>query len=119
MSTTSASNNDSVQTTGSIASINTSESLEYVVTHVFLSVQPPNENDYTPMNDRSLAQAVCAAAHAYTSYFYGTSEQAQWHCITKILDNLQASVKSQDLDASHVMSQLQGMQTGGALADTL
>ena len=107
--------NPNFQTT-SPASVNSPTSLGYVVTHVFLPIQPPDENDYTPENDHSLARAVWAAAHAYDTHVCGTSEQAQWHRITRMLDNLQVVVRSEHLDKDHVVSQLREMQTGGTLA---
>ena len=87
--------------------------LEYAVTHVFFPITLPNDNDYTHEYDLSLVRAVCAAAHAYTPHVCGTSEEAQWHHITKMLDSLQASVQSERLDKDHVISQLRGMATGG------
>lgn len=91
--------------------------LEYAITHVFFPPQPP-DNDYTPENDLSLAHAACAAAHAYTSHVSGTSEGDRWHHITKMLDNL-ASAQSSRLDKDRIISQLRGMQTGGALTIAL
>jgi hypothetical protein len=88
----------------------------HIVTHVFLPVQLPGENDNTPENERSLARAVCAAAHAYDTHVCGASEQAQWNRITKMLDNLQASVQSEHMDNDHVISKLWGMETGGTFA---
>ena len=87
--------------------------LEYAVTHVFFPIELPNDNDYTHEYNLSLLRAVCATAHAYTPYLCGTSEEAQWHHITKMLDSLQASVQSERLDKTHVISQLHGMETGG------
>ena len=92
--------------------------LRYGVTHVFLPVQLPNENDYTPENDYSLARAVCAAANAYGTHVCGTSEQAQWNHVSKMLDNLQAAVQSEHMDNDLVISQLRGMQTGGTSASS-
>ncbi|KAG6379639.1 hypothetical protein JVT61DRAFT_10157 [Boletus reticuloceps] len=93
----------------------TSESLEYAVTHVFLPVEPPEADDYTPENSHSLARAVCAAAHAFGTHVRGISEQDHWHRIIKTLDNLQASVQSEDIDGDHAISQLRGMRAGDAV----
>ena len=94
--------------------------MRYVVTHVFLPVELPDESDYTLENDHSLARAVCAAAHAYNgTHVSGTFEQAQWHRITRMLDNLQASVQSEPMDHHHVIAQLRGMQTGSMFAGSL
>ena len=109
MSTASSTDDSNLQTTNSPAFV-------HIVTHVFLPVQPPDENDNTPENSHSLARAVCDAAHAYGTHLCETSEQAQWHHITKMLDNLQASVQSEHMDYDHVISQLRGMQMGGAFA---
>ncbi|KAG6379454.1 hypothetical protein JVT61DRAFT_11934 [Boletus reticuloceps] len=95
--------------TSSAVPFDASDSLRYAVTHVFLPIKPPAKRDYTLENDASLARAVCTAAHAYT-------EQAQWYRITKMLDNLQASVQSEHMDADHIISQLRNMQTGGTVA---
>ncbi|KAG6379652.1 hypothetical protein JVT61DRAFT_10171 [Boletus reticuloceps] len=94
----------------------TSGSLEYTVTHVFFPVELPDADDYTPGNNHSLARAVCAAAHTYDTQILGTSEQDHWHRIIKTLDNLQASVQSEDIDGGHAISQLRGMQAGDILA---
>ena len=119
MSSTSTADDACLQTTSSPPFVHTPESLRYAVTHVFLPVEPPDETDDTPENNHSLARAVCAAAHAYTTYVCGTTEQAQWHRITKMLDNLQAFVQSKHVDTDHVVSQLQGMETGGTFAYSL
>ena len=87
--------------------------LNYVVTHVFLPVQPPDRNDYTQEKSHSLTRVVCAAAHAYCTYIFGTSEQAQWYHITRMLEKLQASVQSEHVDMDCVISQLRGIQVGG------
>ncbi|KAF8552856.1 hypothetical protein OG21DRAFT_1415307, partial [Imleria badia] len=116
MSTTPTADDPNLQTTNSKAFAYTSTSLRYAVTHVFLPVQLPDKNDYTPENDHSLARGVCAAAHAYATHVCGTSEQARWHRITRMLDNLQVAVQSEHMDNDHVTSQLWKMQTGDILA---
>lgn len=123
MSTMTESTSDSesddcdIQTTISPAFVHTSElsKYKYALTHVFLPVELPNQNDYALDKDHSLARAVCPAAHAYiiSPHIYGTSQEAQWHHITKMLDNLQVSVQSEHLDNDHIISQLRGMQPGG------
>ena len=83
--------------------------LNYVVTHVFLPVRLPHHDDYTRENNLSLVHAVWAAAHAYSTHVCGIAEP-QWLCVTKMLDNLQASIQS-----GHIIFQLRGMRTGGTL----
>ena len=119
MSTTSTVDDDNPQLTSSATFFHTSESLCYTATHVFLPVKPPDKNDYTPENDHSLARAVSSAAHVYASYISGTTEEAHWGRIAKMLDNLQASLQSEHLDYDHVISQLRRMQTGGTLSGSL
>jgi hypothetical protein len=106
MSTTSSADDSNPQTTNSPTFV-------HIVTHVFLPARPPDKNDNTPENSDALARVVCAAVHAYGTHVYGTSEQAQWSRITKMLDNLQASIQSEHMDNSHVVSQLREMETGG------
>ena len=119
MSATSSAHDACPQTTSSPLFVHTSESLEYAVTHVFPPDRPPDKNDYTREHDHSLARAVCAAAHAYSTNLCGSSEQAQWRCIAKMLDNLQATVQTEHLDTHFVLSLLRGMQTGGTFAERL
>ena len=118
---------DNLQT-NSQAFAHTPESLLYAVTHVFLPSHPPldpssdplhipSESDYTLENEHSLARAVCGAAHAYAAH--EPSERAQWNRISKMLDNLQASVQSEHMDNVLVISQLCRMQTGGPSTGTL
>ena len=109
MSTASSTDDPKFQTMNSPAFV-------HIVTHVFLPIRPPDKNDNTPENSHSLARAVCDAAHAYGTHLCETSEQAQWHRITKMLDNLGASVQSEHMDYDRVISQLRGMQTGGTFA---
>ena len=106
-------------TTTNTPVITSHDTLKYLVTHVFLPVYPPDKSDYTPENDHSLARAVCTAAHVYATHVCGTSEQAQWCRIAKMLDNLQACVQSEHTDDANVISQLRGMQTGGTFANFL
>lgn len=107
------------EATSSSTFVHTTESLRYAVTHVFLSTVPPEHDDYNEENNHSLARAVCVAARAYGSQVCKTSEQAQWHRITRMLDNLQASVQTEHLDHDVVISQLREMQTGGKFAHFL
>ena len=85
--------------------------LYYVVTHVFLPLQPPDTDDHTTQNGHLLASAMCTAAHTYGTHICGTSEQAQWHRITKVLDNLQASIQSEHTDDDHLISQLRVLRS--------
>ena len=106
MSTTSTCDNDSDLE-------NSCSDLDYNVTHVLLPPQLPDSvNEFgTLQNELSLACTLCDAAHAYIAHVYRTSGQAQWHRITKMLDNLQASAQ----DGGNIISQLREMQTGGTL----
>ena len=116
MATIPTADDPNFETIKSAGFVHSPTSLRYAVVHVFLPVQPPDKNDYTPENEHSLARSVCAAAHAYGTHVCGTSEKAQWHRITRMLDNLQTSVQSEHTDNDQVISQLQGIRTGGALA---
>ncbi|KAF8554401.1 hypothetical protein OG21DRAFT_1484696 [Imleria badia] len=115
MSATPTSDDPNLQTSPP-AFVHTPASLYYAITHVFLPVRPPEISDYTPQHDHSLARAACAAADVYGTHICGTSEQAQWNCIARMLHNLQDFVQSGHLDNDHVSSQLRGMQTGDILA---
>ena len=117
MSAISSAYDASPQTTSSPPFVHTSQSLKYAVTHVFLPDRPPQKNDYTQENDHSLARAVCTAAHAYSTNVCRSSEQAQWRCIAKMLDNLQATVQTEHLE-THYITLLRGMQTGGTFTGT-
>ena len=118
MSTPPTADNARLRATSSPPFFHTPESLRYSVTHVFLPVNPPDKTDYTLKNRHSLARAVCAAAHAYATYVDGSTEQAQWHRIAKMLDNLQ-DVQSEHVNTEHVVSQLRGIETGGMLSGSL
>ena len=97
---------------------------KYAIIHVFLPARLYDPVDglddvdvdaYYHEGDLSLARAVCAAAHAYSTHVYGTSEEDLWRRITKMLDDLQASAQSKRLDKHHTISQLRGMQIGGMI----
>ena len=113
MSTPSAADGPDLEATSLSPSYHTFTTFDYLVTHVFLPVRRLEVNHYTLENEHSLTRAVCAATHGYGANVCGTSEQAQWHRITKMLDSLQATVQSEHKDKDQVISQLRGMQTGG------
>ena len=93
-----------------------SNELEYAVTHVFLPFMltaPPDENDHF------LVCVVCAVARAFSEVIDDTLKP-QWRCITKMLENLEASIRPGRLDTEgHVMSLLCEMQTEGTLLISL
>lgn len=109
----STSDDSNLGTENSSTFVHTTESFNYTVTHIFFPVHLPYGSNYTLKKDVSLARAVCATAHAYTSYVRGTPEEDQWHRITKMLDNLLASAQLECLNKGHIISQLLRMQTGG------
>ena len=121
MSTTSEATADDGTSSSTFLRTTESLQLEYAVTHVFLPVpsRRPCNDDHTAENDHSLARAVCAASHAYETNVCRTSEQAQWHRTTKMLDYLQASVQTEHMDHDLVISQLREMQTGGRFEKAL
>lgn len=118
MSTTFTADDPGPDMTSSPVFIHTPTSFHCAVTHVFLPVELPHDNDCTLEDELSLARVVCTAAHAYSAHVDGTSEP-RWKRITQMLDNLQASIQSEHLDRDHVISQLRGMQTGGTLTYSL
>lgn len=118
MATTSTFDVNHLQTTTLRPFVHTLESLKYVLTHVFLPVQLPCIDDHTPDYDYLLGRAVWTAAHTYATYVRGSSEQAQWHRIIKMLGNLQNSIEVEHLNSDDIIYQLQGMQTGGTFPDS-
>lgn len=108
-----------LEMTDSPAFDHTPSSLDYIITHVFLPVKLPDANDYSPENELSLARAVCAAAHAYTTPVINRTAEPQWNRITKMLDDLRASIESDHLDSGHVTSRLRGMRAGGTFIGSL
>ena len=104
----------------SLGFAHTPASFCYTVNHVFRPIDGFDSSHlHTLENERSVARAVCGAAHVYATHICEPSEQAQWNCISKMLDNLQTTVQSEHMDNDHAISQLRGMQTGGPLASTL
>ena len=69
----------------------------------------------TSMDDYWLIRPVCAVARAYSEIVDDTLK-LQWRSITKMLDNLEASIQpGRPVTEDHVISQLCEMQTGGTL----
>lgn len=88
--------------------------LQYIVTHVFLPLRLPEGDDHSIRNDHLLAGAVASAARVYSdSDRVDQVNVAQWHRISRMLDNLQATVQFESLDRSKTVSQLSGMDAGG------
>jgi hypothetical protein len=86
--------------------------LQYIATHVFCSLQLPDGDDHSIHNDRSLAGAVSSAMRLYGDRV-DQAIFAQWHSISRMLDNLRAVVQFEGLDRSQTISQLSSMNVGG------
>jgi hypothetical protein len=71
--------------------------LQYIVTHIFCSLQLPDGGDQSIRNDRSLAGAISSVMRLYSDHV-DQANMAQWRSIVRMLDNLQAVVQSESLD---------------------
>ena len=89
--------------------------LQYIVTHVFCPLQLPDGDDHSIRNDHSLARAVSSVTPLYGDHV-DQANVAQWHSITRMLDNLQAIVQFESLDRFQTFSQLSSMNVGGMLS---
>jgi hypothetical protein len=89
--------------------------LQYIVTHVFCPLQLPDGDDHSVLNDRSLAGAITSVARLHDDHV-GEADMPQWHCISRMLDNLLATVQFESLDESQTVSQLTNMNVGDVLA---
>ena len=90
------------------------DTLKYIVTHVFLPLKLPDGDDHSVHNDCSLAGAIASAAHLYSDHV-DKADLPEWHRISRMLDNLQATVKFESLDRFRTVSQFRGMHVGGEL----
>ncbi|KAG8217925.1 hypothetical protein J3R82DRAFT_6091 [Butyriboletus roseoflavus] len=89
--------------------------LEYLITHVFLPLKLPDGDDHSARNDRSLAGAIASVAHIYSGHV-DTANLPEWHRISGMLDNLQATVQFESLDQLRTVSQLSTMHVADVLA---
>jgi hypothetical protein len=89
--------------------------LQYIVTHIFCSLQLPDGGDQSIRNDRSLAGAISSVMRLYSDHV-DQANMAQWRSIVRMLDNLQAVVQSESLDRFRIISQLGSMDVGGKLS---
>jgi hypothetical protein len=89
--------------------------LQYIITHVFCPLQLPDGDDHSTRNDRSLAGVVSSAMRLYGDHV-DKANLAQWHSISRMLDNLRAIVQFEGLDRSQTISQLSSMNVGGELS---
>ena len=88
---------------------------KYIITHVFCPLQLPDGDDQTVHNDHSLARAVATAARLYSNHV-DQANLPQWHTISRMLKNLQATSQSEDLDRFRAISQFSSMEVGGKLS---
>ena len=89
--------------------------LQYIVTHVFCALQLPDGDDNSIRNDRSLAGAITSVMRLYGVHI-DQANMAQWHSITRMMDNLQAIIRLESLDRPKTFSQLCSMNVGGMLS---
>ncbi|KAN0092683.1 hypothetical protein V8E55_003467 [Tylopilus felleus] len=92
-----------------------STTLQYIVAHVFCPLRLPDGDDHTARNDHSLATAVTAIARLFGDHV-DHANLPQWHCISRMLDNLLATLQFESLDKSRTVSQLTSMNVGDVLA---
>ena len=85
--------------------------LQYIVTHVFFPLQLPDADDCTIHNDRSLAEAIASVLRLYNDHV-DQARLAQWHSISRMLDNLRVIIQFEGLDRSDTISQLGSMDVG-------
>ena len=90
------------------------DTFKYVITHVFCPLKLPDGNDHTIRNDDALAGAVATAARLY-SRRVDQANFLRWHCICRMLENLQAIVQWEIIDRSQVVSQFCNMAVGGKI----
>ena len=88
--------------------------LKYIITHVFCPLQLP-DRDHSIHNDHSLARVTAAAARLYNDRV-DQANLPQWHTISRMLENLQATSQSEDLDRFQAISQFDSMEVGGKLS---
>jgi hypothetical protein len=86
--------------------------LQYIATHVFCFLRLPDGDDHSVRNDRSLAGAVSSVMRLYGDRV-DQAILAQWHSISRMLDNLRAIVQFEGLDRFQTISQLSSMNIGG------
>ncbi|KAG1750476.1 uncharacterized protein EDB91DRAFT_1107654 [Suillus paluster] len=88
--------------------------LQYIITHVFCPIKLPQEDDYTPENDRFLLDAVLGSARKFVSPLPG-NDQEQWGPLLKMLESLAVTISSPSL-TEDIESQIKSMQAGDILA---
>ena len=88
--------------------------LQYIITHVFFPLQLPEGDDHTTRNSCLLAGAIASVLRLYNDHV-DQAKLAQWHSISRMLDNLRAVVEFESLDRSQTISQLGSMNVGGRL----
>ncbi|KAG2153842.1 hypothetical protein DEU56DRAFT_951233 [Suillus clintonianus] len=94
----------------SIASESTkADTLEYVITHIFCPIKPPQHTDYTLEKDHSLLDVVLGSAHKFASSFPGDEEE-QWSPLLKMLESLAVSITSSSMAKDVFESQIRSMQ---------
>ncbi|KAF8555161.1 hypothetical protein OG21DRAFT_1439060 [Imleria badia] len=88
--------------------------LQYIVTHVFPPLQLPDGDDHSIRNDGSLAGVVASVARLYSDHI-DQAKVPQWPGISRMLDNLQATLQFESLDQFRTVSQLSSMNVGDTL----
>ena len=88
---------------------------KYIITHVFCPLQLPDGDDSSVRNDYSLAGAVATAARLFCDHV-DEANIPQWHSVSRMLENLQVTVMSEDLSRFQTTSLFSSMGAGGTLS---
>lgn len=88
---------------------------EYIITHVFWPPKFSGVDDHGIQNDFSLATVVVTAARLYREHV-SEVDIPQWRSISRMMENLQATMQSESLDRFRTMSQFSSMDVGGQFA---
>ncbi|KAH7912069.1 hypothetical protein BJ138DRAFT_1112671 [Hygrophoropsis aurantiaca] len=95
--------------------VQVTDSLEYIINHVFCPLKLPQEDDESTENNFALSTAVSQSALKFREHLL-SEDLSRWDQIAKMLTNISATMNYATLPDDIVVSQLQSMQSGDVCA---
>lgn len=86
----------------------------YIVNHIFLPAQLPQEDDFDIAQEHALCTIIEDCAREYAAQA-SSQRKRRWNRVHKMLGNLRRSHETVALAADHVNQSLAGMKDSGEL----
>ncbi|EIW76857.1 hypothetical protein CONPUDRAFT_130199 [Coniophora puteana RWD-64-598 SS2] len=88
------------------------EGLQYIINHVFMPLQLPQQSDHSVLNDSALVSQTYKTANSFTPYITHDTHRHAWDRVVEMLKHLETSCSTEFLSREIILEQLRSMSPG-------